>query len=130
VQGLTRIWFIITAYLYQRGRGVENQPPDLVSIGPWLVTAGLVWIWALNLVRISMGFMLLRLKEERSGVWSLRSLILVQICFILAATTVQLLICRPLSGVWNPTPDMVCISASDMMTYGTVWNSKGKGSQE
>jgi hypothetical protein len=113
------------AYQYRLGRGVENYPIDLVAIGPWLVTAGLLWIWTTNLIRVSMGLMLLRLKQERRWTWPLRSLVLTQICLMVAATTVQLLVCRPLSSVWNPTPDMECIPMSGMLKYGIVYNGKG-----
>jgi len=124
MQGLASAWFFLMAYLYGRGRGVENYPTDLVAIGPSLVAAGLIWLWTLNLLRISMGLMLLRLKEERHWVWPLHLLILVQICLMIAASTVQLLVCRPLSSVWNPTPEMKCIPISGMMTYGIIYNGE------
>lgn len=127
-QGVGSAWFAIVVWLYGRGRGVDDYPTDpaaTAAIGPWSVAAGLLWIWATNLVRASMGLMLLRLKDERRWKWPLRILVLVQVCLIIVATTVQLQICRPLSSVWNPTPDMKCISKSVMVTYATVYNGKG-----
>jgi hypothetical protein len=118
-------WFVIMAHLYGRGRGVEGHPTDMVAVGPWQVTAGLLWIWTTNLIRVSMGLMLLRLKQERRWAWPLRSLVLVQVCLMIAATIVQLLVCRPLSSIWNPTPEMECIPMSSMVKYGVVYNGKG-----
>jgi len=125
MQGVGSAWFVIVVCLYGRGRGVENYPTDLAAIGPWQVAAGLLWIWTTNLIRVSMGMMLLRLKEERRWKWPLRILVLDQVCLMIAATTVQLLVCRPLSSMWNPTPDMECIPVSGMVTYGIVYNGKG-----
>ena len=97
-------------------------------MGPWLLVSAVVWLWALNLIRISMGLMLLRLKEDRGWMWPLRALVILQVGLIIVAGTVQTLRCQPVSGSWDPTPETKCISHTGMMVYGYVYN--GKQSQE
>ncbi|KAF4336516.1 hypothetical protein FBEOM_9625 [Fusarium beomiforme] len=78
---------------------------------------GLIFFWALNVIRISMCLMLLRLKDERVWKWALRSLIVFQVCLIIVATCVQMALCRPLSGLWAPTPDTRCIPVEGFRRY-------------
>ena len=120
---LTIVWFAVDAVLYSRfGRGVENYVYDLSIVGPVEVALGIVWLWGVNVARIAMGLMLLELKDEPSWRWPLRLLVILQVCLIIAATSVQLAICRPLSSVWSPTPDAQCISNSGLLNYAYVYN--------
>lgn len=99
------------------GRAIEKYPHDPSIMGPIETAMGLLFFWALNVVRISMCLMLLRLKDERAWRWSLRSLIVLQVCLIIVATCVQLACCRPLSGLWAPTPDTQCIPVEGFRRY-------------
>jgi len=115
--------------LYRNGRGVDNHVYDWSFVGPMEVTLGIIYSWAVNATRISMALMLLRLKQETAWRWSLQSLILIQICLVIVVTSVQLAICRPLSGVWAPTPETRCIPQSGMMKYAYVFNGKWEASR-
>ncbi|KAM5347321.1 hypothetical protein ACJ41O_010326 [Fusarium nematophilum] len=116
--GTTSLMFV----LYAHGRGVEGLF-DPSANGPILAAQGLMWLWALNTVRISMALMLLRLKDSTQWQWPLWVLIGVQVCLIIVATTMLFSYCRPFSGSWNPTPDTVCISPSSMKLYAFVYNA-------
>jgi hypothetical protein len=71
-----------------------------------------------------MSLMLVRLKDSRKWVWPLWTLTAIQICLIIVATTVQLSFCRPISGIWNPTPETKCISPEGMMIYAYIYSGK------
>ncbi|KAF5705022.1 hypothetical protein FMUND_12283 [Fusarium mundagurra] len=115
---LTTTWFSLMVLEYiNHGRAIENYPRDLTIIGPIETAMGLIFFWALNVIRISMCLMLLRLKEERAWKWALRILIVLQVCLIIVATGVQMALCRPLSGLWAPTPDTRCIPTEGFRRY-------------
>ncbi|EXA28829.1 hypothetical protein FOVG_19594 [Fusarium oxysporum f. sp. pisi HDV247] len=115
---LTTTWFSLMVLEYSKyGRAIEKYPHDPSIMGPIETAMGLLFFWALNVVRISMCLMLLRLKDERAWRWALRSLIVLQVCLIIVATCVQLACCRPLSGLWAPTPDTRCIPTEDFRRY-------------
>lgn len=99
------------------GRAIERYPFDFASVGPIEAAMGLLFFWALNMIRISMCLMLLRLKDERAWKWALRSLIVLQVCLIIIATGVQMALCRPLTGLWAPTPDTRCIPTEAFRRY-------------
>jgi len=110
--------------MYGYGRGIENYPFDRVRFGPLTVVAQLGWLWSLNLIRISMGFMLLRLKDERHWLWPLRVLIALQVCMIVVATGVQLSMCQPISAIWEPTAGARCLPPDSVLKYAVVYDSK------
>jgi hypothetical protein len=123
-QILTTGWFAIQTVLYSRGRGVEGREVVLSFDVPMAIAAGLLWLCAIDAVRISMSLMLLRLGSTR--VWScvLYTLIGIQVCLIIVVLGVQLSMCRPLSSLWDPTPDTKCIPAGGMMVYAYVYAGK------
>ncbi|EMD60667.1 hypothetical protein COCSADRAFT_345966 [Bipolaris sorokiniana ND90Pr] len=107
---LTATWFsLLVSDDIKGGRVIENYPRDPSFSGPIETAAGLIFFWALNFIRISMCLMLHRLKYERAWKLVLRSLIIVQVCLIILATCVQMVLCRPLSALWTPTPEARCI---------------------
>ena len=72
---------------------------------------GPVWIWASSLVRISVAFMLLRIKNMglwRAGLWAS---IIIQVAIASGRTLFELLKCRPLRAVWYPgLPGSTCVA--------------------
>ncbi|KAH6843499.1 hypothetical protein B0I37DRAFT_218951 [Chaetomium sp. MPI-CAGE-AT-0009] len=115
---LTTAWFSILVFIYAKhGRAVERYPFDFSAVGPYEAAMGLLFFWALNVIRISMCLMLLRLKQERAWRWALGGLIVFQVCLIIVATSVQMALCQPLSGLWAPTPDTRCIPVDGFRVY-------------
>ncbi|KAF4332514.1 hypothetical protein FBEOM_13686 [Fusarium beomiforme] len=115
---LTTTWFSLMVLEYSKyGRAIEKYTQDSSIVGPIEAAMGLIFFWALNVIRISMCLMLLRLKDERVWKWALRSLIVFQVCLIIVATCVQMALCRPLSGLWAPTPDTRCIPVEGFRRY-------------
>lgn len=110
--------------LYAHGFGTQGVAVAPGLLGPLAVTSGILMLWCNNIIRISMAALLLRLQDSQYWRWPLTSLIVVQICLIVVATTVQLAICRPLSGVWAPTPNTKCIPANRIVLYGDVYNGE------
>ncbi|KAH7210137.1 hypothetical protein DER44DRAFT_660159 [Fusarium oxysporum] len=118
LQALTTTWYSLMVLEYSKyGRAIEKYTQDSSIVGPIEAAMGLIFFWALNVIRISMCLMLLRLKDERAWRWALRSLIVLQVCLIIVATCVQMALCRPLSGLWAPTPDTRCIPVEGFRHY-------------
>ena len=110
--------------MYAHGRGSETTPSpfDKVRFGPLNFAAVATWLWSLNLIRISMGFLLLRLKDDRRWLWPLRVLVILQVAMLLVATAVHFCMCRPISAMWLPTADAQCISPDGMLKYVLVYD--------
>jgi hypothetical protein len=114
--------------MYQYGRGVEGATPDPWTVGPLVVADGVLWVWALNVIRIAVALMLLRFKEE-SLPWKLTvwAVIALQACMLIVGTTMHLVMCQPISARWAPTPAARCIYAPYFMAYGDVYSGKPPG---
>lgn len=122
-QVLTTAWYFLMAVLYHFGRGAENYVPDLSVVGPIQVSMGILTMWAVNLIRISMCAMLLRLKSERFWRLPLGSLIFIQISLIVSSTCVLLAYCRPISAAWDHlVPNAKCIPPEGMLHWAYTYN--------
>lgn len=110
--------------MYHHGRGIEGFVADPWTMGPLIVADGVLWVWALCVIRISVALMLLRLKESRWWKSALWTIIGVQVCMLIVGTTMHLVMCRPLSARWAPTPTAMCIPPPKFMIYGYVYSGK------
>jgi len=121
---LTIIWYGITAAEYHHGRGIEGLPPVLPTVGPMIVATGVLWVWALNLIRISIAFMLLRLKDSRPWKIALWSIIVVQVSMLIVGTTMHLVLCNPISDRWAaPGAKTHCIPDPSFKAYGYAFSA-------
>ncbi|KAK4210376.1 hypothetical protein QBC37DRAFT_35374 [Rhypophila decipiens] len=122
---LTISWYGVDAAMYHHGRGLEGAVLDPWTVGPLIVADGVLWVWALCIIRISVALMLLRLKESRWWKSVLWTVIGVQICMLIVGTTMHLVMCRPLSARWAPTgtPPKECIEPAKFMIYGYVYSA-------
>ncbi|KAH8665066.1 hypothetical protein BGZ60DRAFT_432314 [Tricladium varicosporioides] len=67
------------------------------------------WAWSIAMIKISMAFMLLRIKTSKPWKTFLYSMIGLQIATAVAANCAQFLQCRPLAALWDPnTPNVKC----------------------
>jgi len=119
---LTIAWFAIVVVLYSYGRGIVGYALPLSIVGPLEAAAGVIWIWSMNMTRVSMCLMILRVKTSKQWKWSLWGLTAVQIGLIIAATSVNLNYCHPLTAAWKPNPDDVCLKPSQMKAFGYTYN--------
>lgn len=110
--------------MYHYGRGLEGFVPDPGSMGPLVVADGVLWVWALNVTRISVALLLLRLKDSLPWRVTLWAIIGIQACMLVVGTTMHLVMCRPISARWAPTPTATCIPPPDFMTYGYIYSGK------
>ena len=110
--------------MYHYGRGLEGFAPDPWTIGPLVVADGVLWVWALNVTRISVALLLLRLKDSLPWRVTLWGIIAVQACMLVVGTTMHLVMCRPISARWAPTPTATCIPPPNFMAYGYVYSGK------
>lgn len=110
--------------LYHHGRGLGGFLPNPWAVGPLVVADGVLWVWALNMIRISVAFMLLRLKDSRRWRLTLWIIIGIQVSMVIVGTTMQLVMCRPISARWAPTPTAQCIPPPYFMTYGYIYSGK------
>ncbi|KAL8366208.1 hypothetical protein RB595_004798 [Gaeumannomyces hyphopodioides] len=124
---------IITLYfleivLYSRafGRRVPpgNDPAlDTAFDNPLMKATGLLWMWALNITRISIGLMLLPLRQQWSWWrWTLWAVIAVNAAWLPALTTVQLTICIPVWAQWIPTPGAVCMTPDALLAWARTYH--------
>src|SRR5580692_8012110 len=85
-------------------RHVEYVAPEaktravMVSVPAWIASA-----WALSLIKASVAFMLLRIKQVSRWRPGLVALIAVLMVTSMANTVVPLAQCRPLRAYWDPT---------------------------
>ncbi|KAK4244592.1 hypothetical protein C7999DRAFT_17163 [Corynascus novoguineensis] len=123
-QFVTIAWYGIDVAMYHYGRGLEGFRPDPWTMGPLIVADGVLWVWGLNVIRISVAMMLLRFRDGRSLAWKLTvwTVIGVQACMLVVGTTMHLVMCRPISARWAPTPDAICIEGPRFMAYGYVYS--------
>lgn len=108
--------------MWHHGRGIEGFVPDPWTMGPLIVADGVLWVWGLCIIRISVALMLLRLKESRWWKWTLSAVVGVQICMVIVGTTMHLVMCRPISARWAPTPEATCIPPAQFKIYGFVYS--------
>ncbi|KAM7203310.1 hypothetical protein V8F33_002301 [Rhypophila sp. PSN 637] len=120
---LTISWYGVDVAMYHHGRGLEGAVPDAWTMGPLIVADGVLWVWGLCIIRISVALLLLRLKESRWWKSVLWTVIGVQICMLIVGTTMHLVMCRPLSARWAPTPTANCIAPPKFMIYGYVYSA-------
>jgi hypothetical protein len=110
--------------MYGYGRGLEGYLPDPWTVGPLVVADGVLWVWALNVIRISVALMLLRLKDSLPWKVTLWGIVAIQSAMLVVGTTMHLVMCRPISARWAPTPSAVCIPNPSFMAYGYVYSGK------
>ena len=110
--------------MYSHGRGLPGFVPDPWTVGPLVVADGVLWVWALNATRISVALLLLRLKDSTPWRVTLWAIVGVQACMLVVGTTMHLVMCRPISARWAPTPDATCIPAPKFMVYGYVYSGE------
>lgn len=110
--------------MYRYGRGLEGFSPDPWTMGPLIVADGVLWVWALNVIRISVALMLLRLKESLPWKLTLWVIVGVQLCMLTVGTTMHLVMCRPIAARWTPIPGAQCINPPDFMIYGYTYSGK------
>ncbi|KAK4442421.1 hypothetical protein QBC34DRAFT_418773 [Podospora aff. communis PSN243] len=121
---LTIAWYGITAVMYSYGRGVQGAIPTPSLNGPLIVATAVLWVWALNVIRISVGLMLLRLKDSRRWKITLWTIIAVQICMLIVGTTMHLVLCNPISDRWAlPGTKTNCMPLADFQAYGYVYSA-------
>ncbi|KAH6845680.1 hypothetical protein B0I37DRAFT_328984 [Chaetomium sp. MPI-CAGE-AT-0009] len=119
---LTIVWYGIDVAMYYYGRGIEGFIPDPWTMGPLIVADGVLWVWGLNVIRISAALLLLRLKDSLRWKLALWTVITVQACMLIVGTTMHLVMCQPISARWAPTPTAKCIPVPDFMIYGYVYS--------
>jgi len=110
--------------MYHYGRGIQGFAPDPWFVGPLVAADGVLWVWALCVIRISVALMLLRLKESRWWKSTLSTIMVIQMCMIIVGTTMHLVICRPISARWAPTPASVCIPPPKFQIYGYAYSGE------
>lgn len=91
-------------------------------MGPLVVADGVLWVWAMNVIRISIALMLLRLKDSRPWKATLWTVAAVQLLMLIVGTTMHLVMCRPLSARWAPTAASECIPPPKFIVYGYVYS--------
>jgi hypothetical protein len=119
---LTIVWYGIDVAMYHYGRGIAGFIPDPWLMGPLIVADGVLWVWGLNVIRISAALLLLRLKDSLPWKMTLWTVITVQACMLVVGTTMHLVMCQPISGRWAPTPTAKCIPVPNFMIYGYVYS--------
>jgi len=109
--------------MYHYGRGVEGALLVMSTMGPLIVATAVLWVWALNIIRISVALMLLRLKDSRPWKITLWGLITIQTMMLIVGTTMHLVMCNPISGRWG-VPGAKCIPDAEFKIYGYVYSCK------
>jgi len=122
-QLFTVAWFALIIVLYLYGRVIVD-PKKASIMGPLMIACSIFWTWALNMIRVSMCLLILRLRDSRRWKWSLWSMIAAHIAMIISATSLNLAYCRPISAVWEANPDAVCLKPWQMRVYGYTYHSK------
>lgn len=92
------------------------------TMGPLIVATGVLWLWALCVIRISVALMLLRLKDSRPWKTTVWAVIGVQICMIIVGMTMHLVMCQPISARWAKVGTFKCIPEDDFKNYGYVYS--------
>jgi hypothetical protein len=92
-------------------------------MGPLIVATGVLWVWALCIIRMSVALMLLRLKDSRPWKITVWTVIAVQVCMVIVGTTMHLVLCDPISARWAKVGDFKCIPDAEFMKYGYVYSS-------
>ncbi|KAK1828917.1 hypothetical protein QBC39DRAFT_264327 [Podospora conica] len=119
---LTVSWYGIDAAMYHHGRGTMGFVPVMSTMGPLIVADGVLWLWGINVIRISVALMLLRLKDNLSWKCTLWTIIGAQVCMLIVGTTMHLVMCQPISGRWTSDPAAKCIAPDKFMIYGYVYS--------
>ncbi|KAL8287872.1 hypothetical protein RB597_000045 [Gaeumannomyces tritici] len=116
-------YYAMLVVLYVRGRGTRLTVEDPLVDIPLEVASGIIWIWGLNLTRISIALMLLPLRNQwHWWRWTLWSVVAVNVAWLPAATAIQMVVCRPISALWQPTPDAVCLTADQLLAYARAFH--------
>ncbi|KAK4232957.1 hypothetical protein C8A03DRAFT_19869, partial [Achaetomium macrosporum] len=122
LQVLTIAWYGVDVAMYHHGRGLEGFSPDPWTMGPLVTADGVLWVWALNIIRISVALLLLRLKNSSPWRLTLWAVMSVQVCMLIVGTTMHLVMCQPISARWAPTATARCIYTPYFMTYGYIYS--------
>ncbi|KAF2459124.1 hypothetical protein BDY21DRAFT_274663, partial [Lineolata rhizophorae] len=94
----------IATVAVQTGFGEHAQflPPDsLEEIIRLNVISGISWTWGITFLKISVTFMLLRITIDRFWQYGLYFAMLVIMATGVAATVLQVIMCDPLSALWD-----------------------------
>lgn len=83
-----------------------------------------LWLWGINVIRISVALMLLRLKDSLAWKCTLWTIVGAQVCMLIVGTTMHLVMCQPISGRWTSVPVAKCIPPADFMIYGYVYSGE------
>ncbi|KAF2649158.1 hypothetical protein K491DRAFT_611385 [Lophiostoma macrostomum CBS 122681] len=67
-----------------------------------IFTGQVVWYWSVTLVKLSVGFLLLRIKHTRRWKFFLYTLLTLLVLAAIVQTCFQFLQCRPFSIYWDP----------------------------
>ncbi|KAH7335080.1 hypothetical protein BKA66DRAFT_584714 [Pyrenochaeta sp. MPI-SDFR-AT-0127] len=83
------------------------------------------WFCGIACMRISVGLLLLRLKDSwsRSWAWTIWTIIVIQVISTVASVILQLLVCRPIRLQWEVVPDGVCWSPLALQVWGYLYSA-------
>lgn len=122
--------YFLEVVLYTRGFGRRVTPGNDLTVdkafdSPILKVTGLLWMWALNITRISIGLLLLPLRRQWSWWrWTLWAVIASNAAWLPALTAVQLTICIPVWAQWAPTPGAVCMTPAALLAWARAYHGK------
>ncbi|KAK0648295.1 hypothetical protein B0T16DRAFT_491120 [Cercophora newfieldiana] len=75
---------------------------------------------ALAFLKLSIGFNLLRLSTCKWYIWSLRTTMVIVVCYSIMAAMTFFFHCKPLAGSWDISLKPKCYSIKLFMTFGLV----------
>ncbi|KAL8351299.1 hypothetical protein RB598_006197 [Gaeumannomyces tritici] len=120
--------YFLEIVLYSRAFGRRTPPGNDATIdtpfdSPIMKATGLLWMWALNITRVSIGLLLLPLRQQWSWWrWTLWTVIALNIAWLPALTAVQLTICIPIWSQWIPTPGAVCMTPAALLAWARTYH--------
>jgi hypothetical protein len=84
-----------------------------------------VWIWGVTMVKVSLGFMILRIMRSKSWKWFIYIIMGLIVGFAVASNVVQLTQCVPIRANWDFTvPHAKCRSHQDIAISVYISSSK------
>ncbi|OCL01748.1 hypothetical protein AOQ84DRAFT_306095, partial [Glonium stellatum] len=103
--------FVVASIPYGAGRHMYYLSQASNSGGGLMVFAGQTpWLWANTLVKISVAFTFLRIKQTTTWRWFLYEAIAAQIASAIGATVTIFTQCKPLQALWDTTiPGSQCL---------------------
>lgn len=96
--------FVLAAIPHGYGRHAYYLSlEDRRAAGLLLFSSQIPWSWGVSLSKISIAFMLLRIKHTVRWRIFLYTMIIIQVASSVSANIVQFSICRPLASFWDPS---------------------------